>query len=135
MATKIFVNLPVQDLNKSMAFFEALGYSFNRQFTDATAACLVISEDIYAMLMTHEKFKGFTSREVCDASRSNEAMICLSCENRAQVDDLVRKAVAAGGTAPAPPTDYGFMYNHGFEDLDRHIWALVSMDPSHIQKT
>jgi uncharacterized protein len=134
MNTKIFVNLPVKDLNKSMEFFQALGYTFNKQFTDATAACLVISEDIYAMLLTHAKFKQFTPREICNASESTEMMICLSCENRGQVDDLVRKAVAAGGTAHSQPEDYGFMYQHGFEDPDSHQWGLIYMNPSYVQK-
>jgi len=134
MNTKIFVNLPVKDLNKSRKFFEALGYKFNPQFTDATAGCLVISEEIYAMLLTHAKFKEFTPRAICDAAKATEVLICLSCENRPQVDDLVRKAVAAGGTAPTEPKDYGVMYQHGFQDPDHHIWELVYMDPSHVQK-
>jgi uncharacterized protein len=133
MDTKIFVNLPVKDLNKSKKFFEALGYKFNPQFTDATAACLVISEHIYTMLLTHAKFKEFTPREICNAAKSTEVLICLSCENRGQVDDLVRKAVASGGTAPTEPKDYGFMYQHGFQDPDNHIWELIYMDPSHVQ--
>ncbi len=135
MSTKIFVNLPVKDLGKSMKFFEALGYKFNRQFTDSTAACLEISEDIYAMLLTHAKFKEFTPREICNAAKSTEVLICLSCENREQVDDLLRKAVAAGGTAPTEPKDYGFMYQHGFQDPEGHIWELIYMDPSHVQKS
>jgi uncharacterized protein len=112
-----------------------MGYKFNRQFTDSTAACLVISEDIYAMLLTHAKFKEFTPREICNAAKSTEVLICLSCENREQVDDLVRKAVAAGGTAPTEPKDYGFMYQHGFQDPDSHIWELIYMNPSHVQKS
>jgi len=134
MNTKIFVNLPVKDLNKSMKFFQALGYTFNKQFTDATAACLVISEDIYAMLLTHAKLKELTSPAICDAAGSSKVMIGLSCENRGQVDDLVRKAVAAGGTAHSQPKDYGFMYQHGFQDPDNHIWELIYMNPSHVQK-
>jgi|SRR5580704_1759190 predicted lactoylglutathione lyase len=135
MPTKIFVNLPVKDLSQSMKFFEALGYTFNRQFTDATAACLVISDDIYAMLLTHAKFKEFTPREICNAAKATEVLICLSCENREQVNDLVRKAVAAGGTAPTEPKDYGFMYQHGFQDPDSHLWELIYMNPSHVQKS
>ena len=98
MATKIFVNLPVKDLKASIAFFTQLGYSFNPQFTDETATCMIISEDIYAMLMTHEKFKTFTPKEICDATKSVEMLLCLSCESREQVDELVRKALAAGGS-------------------------------------
>jgi predicted lactoylglutathione lyase len=134
MATKIFVNLPVKDLSKSIAFFKALGYEFNPQFTDETAACMVISEDIYTMLLTYKKFKEFTSREICDATKSIESLVCLSCENRKQVDELVGKAVAAGGRTNAEPRDFGFMYLHGFQDLDGHIWQLIYMDPSAIQQ-
>ena len=98
MATKIFVNLPVKDLGKSMEFFKKLGFSFNAQFTDETAACMVVSDDIYVMLLTHEKFKAFTPKKICDATTSTEVLVCLSCESRASVDEMVRKAVAAGGT-------------------------------------
>jgi predicted lactoylglutathione lyase len=128
--TKIFVNLPVKDLNKAKDFFAKLGYGFNAQFTDDTAASMIVSEDIYVMLLTHDKFKQFTPKEICDATKSSEALICLSCESRAQVDEQVRKAVAAGGTTHAAAKDYGFMYGHGFQDLDGHIWELMWMDPN-----
>ena len=128
MATKIFVNLPVRDLPMSMEFFSALGYTFNRQFTDATAACLVISEDICAMLLTHAKFAEFTPKAICDATKSTEVLVCLSCESRAEVDAIIGKAVAAGGSTYKPPMDYGFMYGHGFQDLDGHIWEYIWMD-------
>jgi predicted lactoylglutathione lyase len=134
MTTKIFVNLPVKDLNKSVEFFKSLGYTFNLQFTDETATCMVISEDIYAMLLTYPKFKDFTPNPICDATKSTEVLVCLSCENRAQVDDLVRKAVAAGGKIFKEPQDHGFMYGHGYQDLDGHIWELMYMDPSFVQK-
>ena len=101
MSTKIFVNLPVKNLDKSIEFFTKLGYSFNSQFTDETAACMVISDDIYAMLLTYEKFKGFTPKEIADATKSTEVLVALSLENRGQVDEIVRKAVAAGGSYPA----------------------------------
>lgn len=127
MARKIFVNLPVNDLSKSKAFFETLGFAFNPQFTDETAACMVISEDIYAMLLTHEKFKMFTTKPLCDAREATEVLNCLSCESRAEVDDLVKSALAAGGTTYNDPQDHGFMYAHGFQDLDGHIWELVYM--------
>lgn len=133
MATKIFVNLPVKDLNRSLKFFKSLGYAFNPQFTDETAACMVISEDIYAMLLTEPKFKEFTPKAICDATRSNEVLVALSCESRADVEELVRKAKAAGGTLYAEPKDYGFMYQHGYQDLDGHIWELIYMDPAHVQ--
>ena len=129
-ATRIFVNLPVKDLNKAKDFFGKLGFGFNGQFTDETAACMVVSEDIYVMLLTHAKFKEFTPKKICDATKSSEALVCLSCESRAQVDEQVRKAVAAGGTTYAAAKDYGFMYGHGFQDLDGHIWELMWMDPN-----
>ena len=128
MTPQIFINLPVKDLAKSVQFFKALGYSFNPRFTDATAACMVISDDIYAMLLTHAKFEQVTSRNICDTTKSNEVVICLSCESRRHVDDLVRRAVAAGGAACGDPDDYGFMYSHGFQDPDGHLWNLMHMD-------
>lgn len=129
MARKIFVNLPVQDLKKSMDFFSSLGFTFNQQFTDDTAACMVISEDIYAMLLTHAKFKEFTPNPICDATKNTEVLVCLSCESRAAVDDMVRKAVAGRGKIYNQPQDHGFMYSHGFQDLDGHIWELIYMEP------
>jgi uncharacterized protein len=133
MSVKIFVNLPVNDLKKSIEFFTKLGYTFNPQFTDETATCMIISEDIYAMLLTHEKFKTFTPKKIVDAKKNTEVLIALSCENRKEVDDLVAKAVAAGGSTYSEPVDYGFMYSHGYQDLDGHIWELMYMDPSHVQ--
>lgn len=134
MSTKIFVNLPVKDLKASIEFFTRLGYSFNQQFTDETATCMIISDDIYAMLLTHDKFKVFTPKEICDATKSSEVLICLSCESREQVDEMVGKAVAAGGTTYNQPQDHGFMYGHGYQDLDGHIWELMWMDPNAIKQ-
>lgn len=128
MSTKIFVNLPVKDLPKSMDFFKALGFEFNPQFTDETGACMIISGDIFTMLLTHEKFKMFTPGEICDAKKSTEVLVCLSRESREDVDDMVRRAVAAGGSTYNEPQDHGFMYGHGFQDLDGHIWELVYME-------
>ena len=130
MHKQIFVNLPVADLPKSKAFFEALGLTINPQFTNEQAACVVISESIYAMLLVKDFFKGFTTKPIADAKTTTEALVCLSCESRAEVDAVVAKALAAGGTAPRPPQDHGFMYGHGFEDLDGHIWELMYMDLS-----
>ncbi|MBA3514526.1 MAG: VOC family protein [Pyrinomonadaceae bacterium] len=130
MTTKIFVNLPVKNLNKSIEFFTELGFTFNPQFTDETATCMVVSEDIFVMLLTHEKFKTFTPKEICDATKSNEVLVCLSSESRREVDEMVRKAVTAGGTTYNEPQDHGFMYAHGFQDLDDHIWELIYMEPS-----
>ena len=134
MATKIFVNLPVKDLKKSIAFFTQLGYSFNPQFTDETATCMIVSEDIYVMLLTHEKFKTFTPKPICDATRSTEVLVCLSCESRQKVEEMVRNAVAAGGKTYAEPQDHGFMYHHGYQDPDGHIWELMWMDPAAVQQ-
>jgi len=134
MATKIFVNLPVKDLKKSMEFFTKLDFTFNSQFTDDTAACMVVSEDIYVMLLTQEKFKTFTPKAICDATKSTEVLVCLSCESRENVNDMVRKAVGGGGTTYNEPQDHGFMYGHGFQDLDGHIWELIYMEPSAIHQ-
>jgi len=127
MARKIFVNLPVRDLERSKAFFSALGFSFNPQFTNEQGACMVISEDIYAMLLTEPFFQTFTKKPVSDR-KSTEVLICLSCDSREEVDMLVKKAVAAGGKTPNAPQDHGFMYGHGFEDIDGHGWELMWMD-------
>jgi uncharacterized protein len=134
MARMIFVNLPVKDLKRSMAFFTTLGYAFNPQFTDETAACMVISEHIYAMLLTHAKFKEFTPREICDATKATEVLVCLSCDSRDHVKELVARAVAAGGATYAEPKDHGFMLQHGFQDPDGHIWELIHMDPAAVSE-
>ena len=133
MATKIFVNLPVRNLNKSIEFFTKLGFSFNQRFTDKTATCMIVTDDIFVMLLTEEKFKSFTPKEICDATKYTEALVALSLESRAKVDEMIRKAVAAGGTTYNEPQDHGFMYGHGFQDLDGHIWELFYMEPSAVQ--
>jgi len=134
-AKKIFVNLPVKNLDKSKDFFAKLGFTFNVQFTDATAACMVVSEDIYVMLLTQSKFKTFTPGEICDTARNTEVLVCLSAESRKEVDEVVRKAVAAGGKTFNDPQDYGFMYGHAFQDVDGHIWELAYMEPSAIKQS
>ena len=128
MHKQIFVNLPVADLPRSQAFFGALGFTFNPQFTNAQAACMVIGEHIYAMLLVEDFFAGFTDKPIADATKTSEVLVCLSCESRAEVDDLVARALAAGGTSPRAPQDHGFMYGHGFQDPDGHIWELMFMD-------
>jgi len=133
VATKIFVNLPVKHLSKSTEFFKKLGFNFNAQFTDETAACMIVSEDIFVMLLTKDKFKTFTPQEICDATKSTEVLLCLSSDSRDKVNEMVRKAVAAGGTTYKEPQDHGFMYGHGFQDLDGHIWELIYMEPSAIK--
>jgi uncharacterized protein len=134
MDTKIFVNLPVSNLKKSIEFFTKLGFTFNPQFTDETATCMIIGEDIFVMLLTKEKFKTFTPKEIVDATKSTEVLVGLSAESRDRVDELVRQAVAAGGTTYNEPQDHGFMYGHGFQDLDGHIWEVFYMDPSAINQ-
>ena len=134
MATKIFVNLPVKNLPKTKDFFGKLGFQFNAQFTDDTGACMVVSEDAYVMLLTHPKFKEFAPQAIADADKSTEVLVTLSCENRGKVDEMVAKAVAAGGRTYNKPKDYGFMYGHGFQDLDGHVWEVFYMDPSHIKQ-
>jgi predicted lactoylglutathione lyase len=128
MAQQIYVNLPVKDLKRAEAFFASLGFSFNAQFTDEKAACMVVGENIYVMLLVESFFQGFTKKPVVDATRGTEVLVCLSRDSRAAVDELVAKALAAGGKAPMPAVDHGFMYAHGFEDLDGHQWELAYMD-------
>lgn len=130
MNKQIFVNLPVKDLPRSKDFFAALGYTFNPQFTNDQGACMVISENIYAMLLTEEFFKTFIDRPISSAHESAQVINCLSCESREEVDATVAKALAAGGTVPREPQDMGFMYGHGFADLDGHLWELAFMDPT-----
>lgn len=128
MATKIFVNLPVKDLNISKEFFTKIGFSINAQFTDETAACVVISEDIYAMILTHEKFKEFTRKEIADATKTTEVLTCLSTDSKEKVNEMVDKAISAGATEARDPMDYGFMYARSFNDPDGHIWEVMYMD-------
>lgn len=128
MSTKIFINLPVKNLDASKAFYEELGFSINPQFTNEHAACVVISEDIYVMILTHQFFQNFTKKSIVDSSQSVEVLNCLSAESREAVKELVRKAEAAGGRTYADPQDHGWMYQHGFEDLDGHIWEVAYMD-------
>jgi predicted lactoylglutathione lyase len=127
MSTKIFINLPVADLPRSLAFWKALGYAHNPQFSDDTGACIVISEHIHVMVLTHAKWSGFTKKAICDTSKSAEVSLCLTCESRAQVDELIAKAVANGGSKEPEPTDHGFMYLQGFDDPDGPHWELFHM--------
>ena len=131
--SKIFVNLPVRNLDASMEFFKKLGFTFNAQFTDDTAACMVISEHIYAMLVTHAKFKQFTPKAIADAKTSSEVLIALSLDSKAAVDTMADAALAAGGRKAREPQDHGFMYERAFEDPDGHIWEAFWMDPAFVQ--
>ena len=130
MARKIFVNLPIANMQRSQAFFGALGFSFNPQFTNEQGACMVVAEDIFVMLLVQPFFQTFTKKLIANARETTEVLVCLSCESREEVDALVKKALAAGGAAPNAPQDHGFMYAHGFEDPDGHVWELVWMDPN-----
>ncbi|RED59197.1 VOC family protein [Cohnella lupini] len=130
---KIFVNLPVKDLNKSVAFFKAVGYEFNPQFTDENATCMVISDKIYAMLLVEDYFKSFTKSGISDTSTGNEVIVALSAESRAQVDEIVDRAFAAGAQHYNDPADHGFMYTRSFKDPDGHLWEFMHMDESAIQ--
>ncbi|MGB7950878.1 MAG: VOC family protein [Candidatus Binatia bacterium] len=132
MASKIFVNLPVKDLKKSIEFFTKLGFGFNQQFTDETATCMIVTEDIFVMLLIEDKFKSFTPKEICDTKKYTEVLVCLSLESRAKVDEMVHDAVSAGGNTYNKPVDHGFMYAHGFQDLDGHLWELIYMEPNEI---
>ena len=134
MSIKIFVNLPVKDLDRSKEFFTKLGYSFNAQFTDENAACMIVSDSIYVMLLTRDFFQTFTPKEICDATKSTEVLVCLSSESRESVDKTISKAVAAGGTTYREPQDHGFMYQHGFQDLDSHIWEIIFMESSAVSQ-
>lgn len=134
MAVKaIFVNLPVKDLARTRAFWERLGFSFNPQFSDDTAACLVMSDTVYAMLLTHAKFKEFTGKDIIDSSKGIEVINALGVESREAVDAMVIAAVTAGGSAVRPDADYGFMYQRSFDDLDGHSWEVIWMDPKAVQ--
>ena len=126
---KMFVNLPVRDLKQSMDFFGKLGFSFNPQFTDEKAACVIIGEDAYVMLLTEAFFRTFTRKELCDTSKYSEGLFALSCNSRAEVDEMVKTAIAAGGKHAVDPQDHGFMYGWSFYDLDGHHWEVIWMDP------
>jgi hypothetical protein len=134
MAKQIFINLPVKDLKKTMAFFEKLGFTFNMQFTDDKAACMIIGENIYAMLLLEKFFKTFTSKEIADAKKTTEVLIAIDAESRESVDEMIRKAVEAGGSTYRNPQDDGWMYGHSFADLDGHQWEVLYMDESQILK-
>jgi predicted lactoylglutathione lyase len=135
MSKQIFLNLPVSDLAKSMAFFKALGFSNNPQMSSDDGACIVISDAIFVMLCTHNKFRVFTPKTICDTSKAVEVLINLSCESREEVDSLVAKALAAGGSTYDKPEDLGFMYSHSFLDPDGHGWGLfhVSAMPGQVR--
>jgi len=128
MSQLIFVNLPVADLPAAKAFYEAIGFTNNPMFTDDTAACMVFTDVIHVMLLTHDKFAQFTPKRIADAKQTSEVLICISADSREAVDEITEKALAAGGREPRERQDFGFMYGRSFEDLDGHIWEPMWMD-------
>ena len=130
VSRKVFINLPVGDLGRSIGFFTQLGFEFDPRFTDESATCMIISEEAFVMLLVRDRFKDFTKKEVCDATTHTEAILALSAESREQVDELVNKALAAGGQPANDPMDHGFMYGWSFQDPDGHLWEVLFMDPS-----
>ncbi|WP_139990534.1 VOC family protein [Paenibacillus paridis] len=128
MSKSIFVNLPVKDLNKTVEFFTQIGFEFNPQFTDENATCMIIGENIYAMLLVEPFFKTFIQKEIADAAKTTEVIVALSADSREQVDEIVNKALAAGAKPYNEPIDHGFMYSWSFQDINDHLWELVHMD-------
>jgi uncharacterized protein len=133
MKSQIFVNLPVKDLKKSMDFYAGIGFVNNPQFTDETAACMVLSEEIYVMILTYAKFKEFTTREITDALRSTEVINAISLESREKVDETATRILSSGGSENRPLQDHGFMYIRSFSDPDGHIWEFFWMNPANVQ--
>ena len=134
MATKIFINLPVSDLPESIAFFTKLGFTFNPQFTDEQATCMILGENLFAMLLTHERFRMFTKKDISDAHTTTEVLLAFDVNNRTEVDEMVQKAVAAGGVLYSESQDHGWMYGHGFADLDGHQWEVFFFDEAAMPK-
>ncbi|MDO7906204.1 VOC family protein [Paenibacillus sp. JX-17] len=130
---KTFVNLAVQDLQVTMDFFQAIGFSFNPMFTNEDAACMVINESTYVMLLTHDHFRKFTKKAIANPSESTEVLIALTAESREQVDQIMNTALQSGGRAASEPQDHGFMYQQSFQDPDGHIWEVFYMDESAVQ--
>ena len=134
MVTQIFVNLPVRDLNKTIEFFTKLGFTFNPQFTDENATCMIVGKDIFVMLLVERFFKTFTKKEICDTARDTEAIIALTAESREKVDQMISKVIEAGGKESREPQDYGWMYGRGFQYINGHLWEIFYMDESAIKK-
>ena len=130
LSRKIFINLPIKDLTKTIEFFTKLGFTFNPQFTNENATCMIVSEDIYFMLLVEKFFKTFIEKEISDATKNTEVLLGLTAGSRKEVDDMVHKAIQAGGKEPRPAQDHGWMYGRVFEDLDGHIWEIFYMDES-----
>ena len=132
MANKVFLNLPVKNVIASRKFFQALGFTINEQFSDESGACVVISDEIYSMILSHDKYKSFTNKEIPDTTKTSEVIITLAVESKEEVDKLLEKVLEAGGK-DSRKEDYGWMYGRAFEDLDGHIWEFFWMDPAHVK--
>lgn len=130
MNRQIFINLATKNVTKARQFFEELGFQINPQFSSEDAACVAIEENISVMLLSESHFKNFTDKQIADSQETAEALLCISCSSRNEVDELVAKAKSLGGKVPREPQDHGFMYGHGFEDIDGHTWELMFMDPN-----
>ena len=134
MAKQVYINLPVKDLKRTTEFFSKLGFTFNQQFTDDNAACMEIGENIYAMLLVEKFFKTFTNKQISDATKSTEVLIAIDAQSKTEVDNMVKKAIDAGGSIYKEPQDHGWMYQHSFADPDGHQWEVLYMDESQIPK-
>src|ERR687897_19110 len=134
MATKIFVNLPVKDLNKTTEFITKLGFTFNPQFTDENATCMIVGEDIFVMLLVEKFFKTFTKKEICDTTKDTEVIIALSTESREKVDEMILNVIEAGGKETREPQDHGWMYGRSFQDINGHLWEIIYMDEKALKK-
>ena len=134
MITKFFVNLPVKDLNKTVEFFTKLGFTFNPQFTDENATCMIVGNDIFVMLLVEKFFKTFTKKEISDVSKNTEVIVAVSTQSREEVDQMMEKVVGAGGKESRDPQDHGWMYGRSFEDIDGHLWEIFYMDESAMKK-
>ncbi|MBI5475622.1 MAG: VOC family protein [Ignavibacteriales bacterium] len=130
MATKLFVNLPVKDLKKTIAFFTKLGFTFDPKFTDENATCMIIGENIFAMLLVEKFYKTFTDKEICDTAKSTEAILAITAESREKVDEMMNNVILAGGMEPRKLQDHGWMYGRSFQDVDGHLWEIFYMDES-----
>jgi uncharacterized protein len=133
VVTKIFVNLPVKDLNNTIDFFTKLGFKFNPQFTDENATCMIVGEDIFVMLLVEKFFKTFTKKEICDTSKDTEVIVALSVESREKVDQMINKALESGGKESREPQDHGWMYGRSFEDINKHLWEIIYIDESAVK--
>jgi predicted lactoylglutathione lyase len=134
VATQIFVNLPVKDLNKAIEFFTKLDFKFNTQFTDENATCMIVGENIFVMLLVEKFFKTFTKKEICDTIKNTEVMVALSTDSKEKVDEMINKAIESGGNESREPQNHGWMYGRSFEDIDGHIWEIIYMDEKAIKK-